>query len=58
MTDRTKLKLMWGGLGASVVLGLLLPATQTTIFVLAGLMCLAAVCAPLMATNKNRKDNA
>ena len=57
MTDQTKLKLMWGGFGAAIVVGLLLPATQTTIFVVGGLMCLAYICAPLMATNKNRKDN-
>lgn len=57
MTDSTKLKLLWGGFVGAGVVGVLLPATKTIIFVLVCLMFIAWICAPLMATNKNRKDN-
>jgi len=57
MTNFEKLTLLWGGFVVAIVLGVLLPATQTTIFVVGCLMGIAWICAPLMATNKNRKDN-
>ena len=57
MTDATRLRILWWAFIAAIVLGILLPPTQTTIFVLGCLMGLAYFLSPVFARIFKRKDN-
>ncbi len=57
MTDTTRLRILWGMFIAAIVLGFLLPATQTTIYVVGCLTVLAYFLSPLFACIFKRKEN-
>lgn len=57
MTDVTRLRILWGMFIAAIVLGILLPASQTTIFFVGCLAALAYFLSPLFACIFKRKDN-
>ena len=57
MTNVTRLRIFWWMFIAAIVLGILLPPTQTTIFVVGSLMVLAYFLSPLFAIIFKRKDN-
>jgi len=57
MTDATRLRIFWWMFIAAIVLGVLLPATKTTILVVGCLMVVAYLLSPVFAHIFKRKEN-